>query len=82
MTYIPEFIKYRIQCGFAVGIMLITPIATFLLDVLTLVDKKIQLGYGFIIIIIDLLLAIAGFRVIIMTHHYLLEKEIKYAMDN
>lgn len=79
MIYVPEFIKYRAQCGLILGISLMTPIGTLLLKALTL-DKDIILSYSLVTsALIDLLLAFIGFMVIRYTHHYVLKEEIEYA---
>ncbi len=78
MGYLPEFIKYRVNCGFALGIMLITPLATLVLNLLTF-DIEWYEDYNILVVITDIIFAIAGFMIVIRTHHYLTDKELKYA---
>ena len=78
MSYLPEFIRYRVNCGFVLGAMLITPVATLILNLLTF-DMKWYKSYNCLVIITDIVLAGVGFMVVIFTHHYLTEKELKYA---
>ncbi len=78
MSYLPEFIRYRVNCGFALGIMLITPLATLILNLLTF-DVKWYESYNCLVIITDIVLSGAGFMIVIYTHDYLTEKELKYA---
>ena len=79
MIHLPEFIKYRSQCGLILGISLMTPMGTLILKALTL-DKDVILGYSLVVSgLIDMVLAFIGFIVIRGTHHYVLKEEIEYA---
>ena len=78
MNYLPEFIKYRVNCGFVLGVMLITPLATLILNLLTF-DMKLYERYNYLVIIADVVLAGLGFWIVVQAHHYLVDKELKYA---
>lgn len=78
MQDLPEFIKYRGQCAFALGISLMTPLLTLILKVLTF-DSMIINDYHILIVICDFVLAELGFHIIRWNHRYLMEKEYEYA---
>lgn len=81
MKELPESILYGTRFVFLVAITLMTPFCSLLADIL---NMKCELNgiWSIIAIVTDILLFLAGLKVLLLNHGYIIEKEIEYELYN
>lgn len=82
MKELPEYIRYRVQCGLIVGLALASPFASLVLRFLTIDLSLEEIYHSPILISIDVFMSVIGIWILRLNHHYLKAKELHYGRIN
>lgn len=81
MKQLPESLLYGTRFMFLVAITLMTPLCTLASDVLS---QKLTTFGNYIIItsVIDSILFVMGWKLLLLNHKYIVEKEAEYGINS